>query len=68
MKETLIEVIKNALKEIGINDDISIELNIPKQKENGDYSTNVAMKLASIVHDSPITLAQKIVKRNMKMN
>ncbi len=62
MKETLIEVIKKALNEIGIKDDISVELNIPKQKENGDYSTNIAMKLASVVHDNPINLAQKIVK------
>ena len=62
MKESLIEVIKNALREIGINEDVSIELNVPKQKENGDYSTNVAMKLASFAHDNPINLAQKIVK------
>ena len=68
MKEKLIEVIKNALKEIGIDDNVNIELSIPKQKDNGDYATNIAMKLAGNLHDNPINLAERIVKHISSSN
>ena len=62
MKENLIEAINVALKSVGYNGEIPVELSIPKQKENGDFSTNIAMKLAGILHDNPLNLAQRIVK------
>ena len=63
MKDILIEALKDALKSIGVNEDISIELTIPKQKGIGDYSTNVAMKLASTLHDNPMNIAGDIVDK-----
>ena len=59
MKEELESVIKTALEKLDI-DDINIEISIPKEKENGDYSTNVAMKLASKLKKSPLEIANTL--------
>ncbi len=55
IKEEIINIIKsfeNILE--------NVEISIPSSKENGDYSTNVAMKLASEIKKSPLDIANDI--------
>ena len=44
MKEKLIKLITDALNTLGISED-NISLEITKNKDNGDYSTNIALKV-----------------------
>lgn len=56
MKEILTQAIKNALIKLNI-ELIPIEVTKPASPENGDYSTNIALKLASVLHRSPMDIA-----------
>ncbi len=62
------ESIKNSLNEalatLDIHDTI-IELTKPQKKENGDFATNIALKLAKSLQDNPLNVANKI-KNNFK--
>ena len=62
MKELIIEELKKSILKVGINYDEIIEINRPKQKENGDYSSNIAMKLAGVIHENPLDIAKKLVE------
>ena len=63
IKNNLIHIIKCSLKELGIDkEDIIVE--IPKDKIKGDYSTNVALTLSSIMHKKPEEIA-KIIKNQI---
>lgn len=59
MKEKLVELIKNALKNLGIEAE-NISLEHPSDLNNGDYSTNVAMAYAKQIGTNPRELAEKI--------
>ncbi|MEG0994654.1 MAG: arginine--tRNA ligase [Bacilli bacterium] len=59
MKDKLRMIIIDAIDADIKLEDILVE--IPKEKENGDYSTNIAMKLSKLLHDSPLNIANKIV-------
>ena len=61
MKNELIKVLTKAIKKLDC--EIDIELTKPKKAENGDFSTNVALKLASIKHQSPLDIAEEIVSQ-----
>ena len=61
MKEILIDAINASLKKLDI-EDISVEIDIPKQKDFGDYSTNIAMKLTKVLGKSPMDIATTIVE------
>lgn len=61
MKELLIEAINDSLKKLDIKD-ISVEIDVPKQKDFGDYSTNIAMKLTKILGKNPLEIANLIVE------
>lgn len=61
MKKILSDVVASALKKLDI-ENVEVEISRPKEKENGDYSTNVAMKLAKSMHKSPMEIAQLLVK------
>ena len=50
MKEKLIKLITDALNTLGISED-NISLEIPKNKDNGDYSTNIALKNAKKIKE-----------------
>ncbi len=58
------EIIVNALKKVfGL--DIKIEeviIESPKEKNHGDYSTNIAMRLAKTLHNSPVNIANKLLE------
>jgi len=56
------EEFKNTLVNLGyFSEDIDIIIEIPKGKDNGDYSTNIAMKLARIARKAPIRIAEEII-------
>ena len=61
MKELLIEAINDSLKKLDFKD-ISVEIDVPKQKDFGDYSTNIAMKLTKILGKNPLEIANLIVE------
>ncbi len=58
----LIDIIKNVLKEkLNYDDkDNLVMIEIPKDKVHGDYSTNIAMRLAKVLHNSPINIANSL--------
>ena len=56
--------LNNAIKELGIeNPDNDIVLEVPKDQSNGDYSTNIAMRLARIARKAPVMIAKDIVEK-----
>ena len=62
IEKNLVELIKNALKsryslDIDAN---QIMIEIPKDKSNGDYSTNVAMRLAKELKKAPAIIANEL--------
>lgn len=61
LKTKIKEIVYNTLTKMNIDiekDNIIIE--IPKQRENGDFSTNIALKLCKELKTNPIELAEKI--------
>jgi len=65
-KEVLKNIIDSALKKIDIESNYIIE--IPNDKKNGDFSTNVAMELTKILRKNPKTIAEEIVTNINKGN
>ena len=63
MKELIIAALQKSISDMGINYDGVIEISRPKQKENGDYASNIAMKLAGIMHDNPMSIAASLVDK-----
>lgn len=61
MKTKLIEAIKASLDNINVSYEKEIEIFEPKDKENGQFSTNIAMKLAQILKENPLNIATKII-------
>ena len=62
IKKSLAEIFEKSLKKMNINkniDDIIIE--IPKDKNNGDYSTNLALTLTKELHKSPMDISNSII-------
>lgn len=68
MKETVIQGIKAALAAAVSAGDLpdgeypDVLLEVPPQKEFGDFATNIAMKSARIAHKSPRMIADVILK------
>lgn len=65
MKKQLIELIKTKLNQVlekyGVKNDSSIDVQVPPDKKNGDYSINAAMKFAKLCKCPPQKLAAEIV-------
>ena len=62
MKEKITAVLQKILKDINVeNENIVIE--IPKNKENGDYSSNIALKLAGKLNKKPADIANEIINK-----
>lgn len=49
-------------KIINVNE-LSYDINVPKKREYGDVTTNIALKASSILNKSPNEIANEIVKR-----
>ncbi len=56
--------LKEILVELGYFDEaIEINIEIPKDKTNGDFSSNVAMKYARVARKAPKMIAEEIVSK-----
>ena len=54
----------NNIKELGYyTEGLEVVLEIPKDKENGDYATNVAMRLARVARKAPMVIAGEIIEK-----
>lgn len=58
------EIIKNSLKNVyELEDqDSLVMIETPKEKEHGDFSTNIAMRLSKVLRNNPVIIAQNLVK------
>ncbi len=72
-KQQILCSISSAIKNIGnyldVSDEliekaseIEIEIEIPKEKSHGDFSTNAAMKLTKILRNAPVKIADALIK------
>lgn len=59
MKEKLQQIVKDSLKKLDIIEE-AITIEKPKAPENGDYSCNIALKLAKVLGKNPLEIAQSI--------
>lgn len=70
IKNTIAHIIKCSLDKLCVLDSIDekdIIVEIPAKKENGDYSTNIALTLTKKLHKSPIAIAEEIIN-NIEAN
>lgn len=61
--ENLSKEIMVILKDSGAEEEVEILFEVPKEEEFGDYSTNIAMRMARFLHKSPIVIANEIVDK-----
>lgn len=57
------EDIQAIIKEMGVSEEVEISFDIPKDTAFGDYSTNIAMRLAKTLHKAPALIANEIVSK-----
>ena len=63
LKEQIKEMINSALNELSIEFNLeSIVVEVPKKREQGDFSTNIAMQLTKVLKNNPRNIAEKIVE------
>ena len=61
LKNIIKEILFNTLCIMNVDIDINdINVEIPKQKDNGDFATNISLKLCKILKTNPMELASKI--------
>ena len=54
--------LKEAIAKLGIEVELNdIVLEVPKDQSNGDYATNIAMRLARVARKAPVMIANDIV-------
>ena len=72
LKHIIKEIIYSALKELNIDiKEKQIVIEVPKKRENGDFSSNIAMQLTKVLNDNPRSIAEKIksiVEKNENIN
>ena len=61
MKSYLQKVFKNASNKLSYLQEADLQLTVPQDSINGDYSTNIAMVLAKILKRNPREIAQEII-------
>ena len=60
-EEKILSSIKKVIKDLfNIEDDSIVMVEIPKDNSNGDYSTNIAMRLTKILKRNPHQIAEEI--------
>lgn len=59
--ENLKTDIAEIIKKLGVEEELEIFFEIPKEESHGDYSTNIAMRLAKPLRKSPLVIAKDIV-------
>ncbi|MGH7885682.1 MAG: arginine--tRNA ligase [Thermodesulfobacteriota bacterium] len=68
MKNEIYNIVKKSLDSISNADEIEFEIEIPKKKGFGDFSTNAALIAASKTGSKPREIAEKIVSEIRKMD
>lgn len=66
MKNKIINVLENAVRKIS-SEQINIYVETPKNSDNGDFSSNVAMQLTKILKKNPKIIAENILE-NIEKN
>jgi len=61
MEKVLRDIIHKAVKSMPISEDVSIEIEIPREKNFGDLSTPIAMSLSKKLKKPPKKIAEEIV-------
>lgn len=63
LKLVIKELIEKALDTLNVSyDENTVSIEIPKIREQGDFSSNIAMKLSKELKDSPRNIAEKLVE------
>lgn len=62
MKRKIENLIRESLKKQEISDLVEIIVEKPNNIENGDYSTNVALRLTKVLHKNPMGISEELVK------
>ncbi len=60
LKSTIKGLLEDALKTLDVRD-VEIEIEKPADSQHGDFSTNIAMKLARVLRKAPLLIAKNIV-------
>jgi arginyl-tRNA synthetase len=60
MKNTILNILRDALSDLGVEPPAFIEIETPREESFGDLSTPVAMGLAGTLRKSPKAIAQEI--------
>lgn len=64
LKQRIKEIIFCALNDLDIEFNLlDIMVEVPKNRENGDFSSNIAMQLTKVLKDNPRNIAEKIVDK-----
>lgn len=64
LKQRMREIIYKALNDLGIEFNLfDVMVEVPKNRENGDFSSNIAMQLTRVLKDNPRNIAEKIVDK-----
>jgi len=69
LRDKIIEIISEALKELAVEENnqeilaLPILLDLPKVKDFGDYATNIAFLLASKLKQNPLKIGEKIASK-----
>lgn len=67
LKQQIKDIIYDVLKDLEIDfDKEKIVVEVPKKRENGDFSSNIAMQLTKLLGDNPRNIATKIVSEISK--
>ena len=62
MKQKIQKIVTEVLEKMDVDtSSLDVVVEIPKDSSNGDYSTNVAMRLASVLKKKPLDIANEIV-------
>lgn len=59
IKTRILEIVRD----FHIEEDIDVFFETPKEEAHGDYSTNIAMRLAKNLHKNPILIAKEITEK-----
>lgn len=65
IKKKIEEMIASSLREMGVEYDV-IEVEEPRVQGNGDFSSNIAMRLSSVLKKNPLDIANDIVSKIAK--
>ena len=60
IKSALEDLLKSAIKKM-VSDSVDIKIEVPSQRKNGDYSTNIALELVKSLNKNPSDIAKLIV-------